>query len=120
MPLMGRQHVSPMHIAILDSEKGFFALINQEDFDKLDSYEILFAHYLENVIFEFGYYFGNIHYFFKRMEDDFGIKDSELVQDLLKVLHKHFLSKSLGGNLPVLYNNHWLATVCLHMSQERF
>ena len=120
MPLMGRQHVSPMHIAILDSEKGFFALINQEDFDKLDSYEILFADYLENVIFEFGYYFGNIHYFFKRMEDDFGIKDSELVQDLLKVLHKHFLSKSLGGNLPVLYNNQWLATVCLHMSQERF
>ena len=41
-------------------------------------------------------------------------------RELLKVLHKHFLSKSLGGNLPVLYNNQWLATVCLHMSQERF
>ena len=65
-----------------------------------------------------------VHFYFitniKRMEDDFGIKDSELVRELLKVLHKHFLSKSLGGNLPVLYNNQWLATVCLHMSQERF
>lgn len=120
MPMMKRQHVMPMHIAILDSEKGFFAVINQEDFDKLDSYEILFDDYIEHVIFEFGYYLGNIHYFFTRIEEDFGIHDTALIQDLLRALHKHFTCKSLGGDLPVLYNHPWLATVCLHMSQERF